>query len=150
MTRSFNLLPHMSNGYRTNEKCKNKKKIFFHVSYPLRKACQLSGMAKQSLDTLFHTSPPPHSHTPLPNKLGNLNYLVDLGHESGKGTNALKLYQAQDQEEEPAQITTVVLAMEDCEAEDGLTLERPVTPQPSVTPFKLRGINTQSKDYNSK
>ena len=62
----------------------------------------------------------------------------------------MKLYQAQDQKEEPAQITTVVLALEDGEAEDGLTLERPVTPQPSVTLFKLRGINTQSKDYNSK
>ena len=90
-----------------------------------------------------------HGPYHIKKKLGNLTYLVDLGHGKiwKRHRNALKLYQAQEQEEEPAQIATVVLAMEDGEAEDGLTLERPVTPQPSLTPFKLRGINTQPKEY---
>ena len=90
-----------------------------------------------------------HGPYHIKKKLGNLTYLVDLGHGRTwkRHRNALKLYQAQDQEEEPAQIATVVLAMEDGEAEDGLTLERPATSQPPATPLKLRGIDTQPKEY---
>lgn len=90
-----------------------------------------------------------HGPYHIKKKLGNLTYLVDLGHGRAwkRHRNALKLYQAQDQEEEPAQIATVVLAMEDGEADDGLTLERPATPQLPATPLKLRGIDTQPKAY---
>ena len=86
----------------------------------------------------------------IKNKLGNLTYLVDLGNGRmwKRHRNALKLYQAQDQDqEEPVLIATVVLAMEDGEAEDGLTLERPMTPQPPANPLKLRGIDAQPKEY---
>lgn len=93
-----------------------------------------------------------HGPYHIKKKLGSLTYLVDLGHGRTwkRHRNALKLYQAKDQEEEPAQIATVVLAMEDGEAEDGLTLERPTTSQPPATHSNSEELTLNQRSTNSK